>query len=69
MTGLLKSQLATEIKRMNYLQSYTLIDNKIQKTEEKLLFIQTTQPDKVLAFLSKNFPEAKEFPPTNLQIS
>lgn len=39
-TGLLKSWAATEIKRINYAQSYTLHDNKIQKTEEKAVLIE-----------------------------
>ncbi|MCX6824314.1 MAG: hypothetical protein NT085_04255 [candidate division SR1 bacterium] len=39
-TGLLKSGAATKIRRINYAQSYTLLDNKIQKTEEKAVFIE-----------------------------
>ena len=68
-TGLLKAQLATEIKRMNYIQSYRLKENQIEKKEEKLLYIQTTQPEKITIFLQKNFPEAKEISSTNLQNS
>jgi hypothetical protein len=47
---------------MNYLQSYTLINDKIEKKEEKLIAIQTEQPDKVLSFLQKSFPEAQKLP-------
>lgn len=39
-TGLLKSWAATEIKKINYTQSYTLHDNKIQKTEEKVVLVK-----------------------------
>ncbi|MDR0651100.1 MAG: hypothetical protein LBG59_07060 [Candidatus Peribacteria bacterium] len=60
--GLLKAKLATEIKRVNYIQSYTLVNDKIEKKEEKLIFIQTEQKEKVLAFLQKSFPEAHPFP-------
>lgn len=38
--GLLKSWAATEIKRINYAQSYTLHENKIKKTEEKVVLIE-----------------------------
>jgi hypothetical protein len=39
-TWLLKSWAATKIRRINYAQSYTLHDNKIQKTEEKAVIIE-----------------------------
>jgi len=38
-TMLLKSWAATEIKRLNYAQSYTINDKSIKKQEEKLLLI------------------------------
>ncbi|MDR2541784.1 MAG: hypothetical protein LBD11_08880 [Candidatus Peribacteria bacterium] len=57
-TGVLKAKLALEIKRMNYLQSYTLVENTVEKKEEKLLWIKTDQVEKVSAFLQKSFPEA-----------
>jgi len=60
-TGLLKSQLVSEVKRLNYVQSYRLIDERIEKSEEKLLRLHTEQEDKVKAFLEKNFSEAKLF--------
>ena len=62
-TWLLKAQLATEIKRLNYTQSYTLTNNKIEKKEEKLLYIQTHHPEKVQNFLTKSFPDAKPLIP------
>lgn len=61
-TGVLKAKLATEIKRMNYIQSYTLGEKSIEKKEEKLLWLQTDQPEKVSAFLQKSFPEAVVLP-------
>ncbi|MDR2190249.1 MAG: hypothetical protein LBP53_03520 [Candidatus Peribacteria bacterium] len=47
---------------MNYLQSYILNQEKIEKKAEKLVYIQTTSPEKVLAFLHKSFPEATSLP-------
>ena len=58
-TWLLKAKLATEIKKLNYVQSYTLIDDGIVKKQEKLVYISTEHPDKVQIFLTKSFPEAK----------
>ncbi len=55
-TGLLKSWAATNIRRINYTQSYTLHDNKIQKTEEKAVLVEHT-PDnqkKLEAMLKKS---------------
>ncbi len=59
---LLKSSLATEIKKMNYIQSFSLIDKKIIKSEQKILRIQTSDKEKLLSFLSKHLPQAQEFP-------
>jgi uncharacterized protein involved in tolerance to divalent cations len=55
-TWLLKSWAATTIKRINYLQSYTLHDNKIQKTEEKAVLVEYTpeNQNKVEAMLKKS---------------
>jgi DNA replicative helicase MCM subunit Mcm2 (Cdc46/Mcm family) len=39
-TWLLKSWSATKIRRINYTQSYTLHENKIQKVEEKAVIIE-----------------------------
>jgi len=39
-TWLLKSWAATRIRRINYAQSYTLHDSKIQKTEEKVILVE-----------------------------
>ena len=36
---LLKSWTATEIKKLNYISSYKLVDKKIEKKQEKLLAI------------------------------
>ena len=55
-TWLLKSWAATKIRRINYAQSYTLHDNKIQKTEEKVILVEFS-PDnqkKLEAMLKKS---------------
>ncbi len=60
-TWLLKSWAATTIRRINYAQSYTLHDNKIQKTEEKAVIVEYTAENewKVESLLKKS--DIKEF--------
>lgn len=55
-TWLLKSWAATNIKRLNYTQSYSLHDNKIQKTEEKAVLVQFNpeNQNKVESLLKKS---------------
>jgi len=45
-TWLLKSWAATSIRRLNYLQSYSLHEDKIQKTEEKAVLVEFTAENK-----------------------
>lgn len=60
-TWLLKSWAATKIRRINYTQTYTLHDNKIQKTEEKAVLVEYTPENekKVESLLKKS--EIKEY--------
>ncbi len=55
-TWLLKSWAATKIRRLNYAQSYTLHDNKIQKVEEKVVLVEYTPENekKVESLLKKS---------------
>ncbi len=55
-TWLLKSWAATNIRRINYTQAYTLHDNKIQKTEEKAVIVEYTPEnfEKVESLLKKS---------------
>ncbi|MFA6256304.1 MAG: hypothetical protein WC606_03905 [Candidatus Absconditabacterales bacterium] len=55
-TGLLKSGSATKIRRINYTQSYTLHENKIQKVEEKAVIIEFSpeNQNKVEGLLKKS---------------
>ncbi|MDR3169058.1 MAG: hypothetical protein LBU27_04805 [Candidatus Peribacteria bacterium] len=66
-TGLLKAKLAMEITRMNYVQTYGLVEGKIEKQEKKLLWVQTDQPEKVSAFLQKSFPEGSQISLTDTE--
>jgi len=52
----LKSGAINKIKRFNYVKSYELVDNKIQKTEEKLLIIyfDDTNKNKLDNLIKKN---------------
>jgi hypothetical protein len=43
---LLKSGTATEIKKINYISSFQLVDKKIIKTQEKLLAITVEESKK-----------------------
>jgi hypothetical protein len=60
-TGLLKSGMAQEVLRINYVKSYTLVGGKIQKQEEKILqiFSDPEQEEKIKNFIKKQAPEAK----------
>lgn len=60
-TWLLKSWAATKIRRINYLQSYTLHENKIQKNEEKAVIVEYTPENKgkIESLLKKS--EIKEY--------
>ena len=51
--AILKSWVADEIKRFNYVQNYSFKENSLEKTEEKILLFNTKEPDKLLDFLSK----------------
>ena len=55
--ALLKSWFATEIKKVNYVQNFVLVDTKLEKTEMKMLVISTENEEKFIEFLSKNFPQ------------
>jgi len=59
---MLKSWMADNIKKINYVQNYLLKDWKnIEKNEEKILLVCTQDKDKLLDFLSKNFPQIEKF--------
>lgn len=55
--SILKSGVAESIKKVNYVQNYSLKDNDIEKKEEKMLLISTENEIKLIEFLSKNFPQ------------
>lgn len=55
----LKSWVAGEIKRFNYVQSYSFRENNIEKIEEKILLIHAKEEDKLLNFLS-NFQQIEK---------
>lgn len=58
--AILKSWMADNIKRLNYVQNYSLQEKWIKKEEEKLLLIHTENVDDLLIFLSKNFPQIEK---------
>ena len=42
---------------MNYVSRFMIKDNKVEKTEEKLVIISAENEEKLMDFLSKNFPQ------------
>ena len=58
--AILKSGLANNVKKFNYVQNYSIKDNKIEKAEEKILLMQSDKQDKLIDFLSKNFSNKVE---------
>lgn len=51
--AILKSWVADEIKRFNYVQNYSFKEKNLEKSEEKILLIYTKEQDNLLDFLSK----------------
>ena len=58
--AILKSWMADNIKRLNYVQSYSSQEKWVRKIEEKLLLIHTENMDNLQKFLSKNFPQIEK---------
>ena len=58
--AILKSWLAQEIQKLNYIQSFCLNDKNVEKSEIKILLISTDNKEKLSAFLSKNFSQIEE---------
>jgi len=61
--GLLKSQSATEVKKWNYVSSYSLVDNKVIKQQEKIVavFFEEWNKKKVLWLIKNKFPELEKY--------
>ena len=58
--SLLKSWCATKIHKFNYVQSFGLKENVVEKFEIKFVIIYTDDELKLLNFLSKNFPQIEK---------
>ena len=54
-TAILKKWLASEVRSVQYVNTYTLVENKVQKIMQKQLTIVTTQEnkEKVIEFVKK----------------
>ena len=57
---ILKSWIAYNIKKINYVQDFSLEEKNIKKSEEKILLIHSENQDKLLDFLSKKFPQIEK---------
>ena len=55
--AILKSWVADNVYKLNYVQRFSITDKAISKNEEKLLLIQARDEIKMMNFLSKNFPQ------------
>lgn len=59
--SILKSWVADNVKKVNYVQNYSLKEWKgIEKNEEKILLVYTQDKNKLLNFLTKNFPQIEK---------
>ena len=58
--SIFKAWLAVNIKKINYVQSYSFNSGKIEKNWEKILLIYTQDKEKLLDFLSKNFSQIEK---------
>lgn len=56
-TWILKSWTAESVKKINYVQNYSLSNKNVEKCEEKIIFILTKDEDKLIEFLSKNYQQ------------
>lgn len=54
--AILKSWMADNVKKINYVQNYIVQESGVNKEEEKILLIHSEKQDDLLNFLSKNFP-------------
>jgi len=54
---LLKVWVADAVKKFNYIQNFVINDKSVKKYEEKILLINTKDDEKLMDFLSKNFPQ------------
>ena len=54
---ILKSWMADNVKKVNYVQNYTLQEKGVNKVEEKILLIHSKKQDDLLDFLSKKFSQ------------
>lgn len=55
--SLLKSWCALKVHKFNYVQSFWLKKNVVEKSEIKYMIIYTDDESNLLSFLSKNFPQ------------
>jgi hypothetical protein len=48
------------VKKFNYVQNYSIKENGVVKSEEKILLVKANNQDELVDFLSKNFPQKIE---------
>jgi len=57
--ALLKSWLAIEVQKMNYIHNYIMKDNKLFKWETQIFIVYSNDLEKVNDFLLRNFSQVE----------
>lgn len=57
---ILKSWMARDIKKLNYVQNYKLNGKNIQKEEVKIILVCTDTVESLEDFMSKNFSQMEK---------
>ena len=55
--AILKSWVASNVQKLNYVQNFSFNENKLEKQESKILLINTDDEKKLMDFLSKVCPQ------------
>ena len=55
--AIVKSWFVDNVKKVNYVHNYSLVDGKVEKSDENLVLIHTQNHDNLLNFLAEKFPE------------
>jgi len=58
--SVLRSWFANDVKKLNYVNGFSLVDKKINKKEEKIVLISTQNEINLIDFVHKNFPQLEE---------
>lgn len=60
-TEILKSWVADNVKKINYVHDFLLKDGKVEKWEEKIILVWVEEEEALLDFLCKRFTQLERF--------